>query len=206
MNVGVVAATEYELAGLDLDKNKVNTYVLGVGSLQFGLALQSMVTLQAQQHDLLILIGMAGAAGGKHSLGECVCIQNDVQGDVGAFENGHFSDLVDLKLITPTIAYENFNQYNHPLLTDLTFAQSITVNSVTEDKHINQLRLGKYHASVENMEGAAFHLLCNENKIPFLHLRGISNYIGERDKSKWKLDEAKASYQALTKKIVSAWN
>jgi len=31
---------------------------------------------------------------------------------------------------------------------------------------------------------------CLQKEIPFLQIRGISNYVGERDKSKWKMEEA----------------
>jgi futalosine hydrolase len=40
------------------------------------------------------------------------------------------------------------------------------------------------------MEGAAFHYVCLQQKINFLQLRGISNDVGQRDKSKWKLKES----------------
>ena len=40
------------------------------------------------------------------------------------------------------------------------------------------------------MEGAALHYVCLSEKIPFLQLRSVSNYVGERDKSKWALREA----------------
>ncbi len=48
----------------------------------------------------------------------------------------------------------------------------------------------KYNAHLETMEGAAFHYVCLQKEIPFLQIRGISNYVGERDKSKWKMEEA----------------
>ncbi|NMD28678.1 MAG: futalosine hydrolase, partial [Bacteroidetes bacterium] len=32
--------------------------------------------------------------------------------------------------------------------------------------------------------------VCLQKEIPFLQIRGISNYVGERDKSKWKMEEA----------------
>jgi futalosine hydrolase len=39
------------------------------------------------------------------------------------------------------------------------------------------------------MEGAALHYTCLMEKIPFMQLRSISNYIAERDKSKWGHEE-----------------
>jgi futalosine hydrolase len=40
------------------------------------------------------------------------------------------------------------------------------------------------------MEGAALHYIGLKENIPFLQLRSISNYVGERDKEKWQLQEA----------------
>ena len=46
---------------------------------------------------------------------------------------------------------------------------------------------------VESMEGAALHYVCLMEKIPFLQIRSISNLIGERDKTRWKIKEAMKS-------------
>jgi futalosine hydrolase len=40
------------------------------------------------------------------------------------------------------------------------------------------------------MEGAALHYVCLQTGVPFIQIRCISNYVGERDKSKWKFNEA----------------
>ena len=40
------------------------------------------------------------------------------------------------------------------------------------------------------MEGAALHYVCLMEKIPFIQLRSISNYIGERNKKKWNMQES----------------
>ena len=53
-----------------------------------------------------------------------------------------------------------------------------------------QLLSGKYNPVTESMEGAAFHYVCLKQKIPFLQLRSISNYAGERDKSKWDIEKS----------------
>jgi futalosine hydrolase len=53
------------------------------------------------------------------------------------------------------------------------------------------------------MEGAAFHYVCLLEKIPFLQLRSISNLIGERDKTKWKMEKA---IQNLNENLISLLN
>ncbi|BAV04181.1 phosphorylase family protein [Filimonas lacunae] len=40
------------------------------------------------------------------------------------------------------------------------------------------------------MEGAALHYACRQTNTPFIQIRAISNYIGERDKSKWRIKDA----------------
>ena len=39
----------------------------------------------------------------------------------------------------------------------------------------------------ESMEGAALHYVCMMENVPFLQIRSISNYIGERNKKKWDM-------------------
>jgi futalosine hydrolase len=40
------------------------------------------------------------------------------------------------------------------------------------------------------MEGASLHYMGRDLTIPFIQIRAVSNYVGERDKSKWKTQEA----------------
>ena len=67
---------------------------------------------------------------------------------------------------------------------------SITVNQITSSKKTAELYSKKYKAAIENMEGAALHLVCIKENIPFVQIRSISNYVGERNKKKWELKEA----------------
>ena len=50
------------------------------------------------------------------------------------------------------------------------------------------------------MEGAALHYACKKFQIPFIQIRSVSNYVGERDKSKWKLKEA---IEAINKTVIA---
>ena len=79
---------------------------------------------------------------------------------------------------------ELLQQYNLPLV------KSVTINEITtRAARIQQLQQ-KYQPVVESMEGAAFHYVALVEKIPFIQLRAISNMVGERDKSKWKMKDA----------------
>ena len=66
----------------------------------------------------------------------------------------------------------------------------ITVNEVTTRKERIKQLVKKYEPVTESMEGAALHYVCRNTNTNFLQIRTISNYIGERDKSKWLIKEA----------------
>jgi len=53
----------------------------------------------------------------------------------------------------------------------------------------------RYNPLCENMEGAAITHVCTMYQIPVLEIRGISNRVDERDKSKWELDLAAKNCQ-----------
>jgi futalosine hydrolase len=52
------------------------------------------------------------------------------------------------------------------------------------------------------MEGAALHYACILEGVPFIQIRGISNKVGERDKTKWKIPAAIQSSNELVEKIL----
>jgi futalosine hydrolase len=54
------------------------------------------------------------------------------------------------------------------------------------------------------MEGAAFHFACLQEKIPFLQLRCISNYVEVRDKSKWNIPLAVKNLNQVLVEVVEA--
>jgi futalosine hydrolase len=77
--------------------------------------------------------------------------------------------------------------------------KAISINQVTTDKQMIRFYEETFQPVVESMEGAAFHYVCLSEKIPFLQLRSISNYIGERNKAQWNL---KDSIVSLNKELI----
>ncbi len=68
--------------------------------------------------------------------------------------------------------------------------KGLTVNSSSGNMQTVRRRNEKFGADIETMESAAVFHFCLERSIPFLALRSVSNYAGESDKNKWKIDEA----------------
>jgi len=90
---------------------------------------------------------------------------------------------------------------NHELLekTTLKKVRSISVNEITTSMQRVKFYQDVFKPVTESMEGAALHYTCLMEKIPFIQLRSISNYITERNKENWDM---KQSILNLNKELI----
>ena len=65
-----------------------------------------------------------------------------------------------------------------------------TSDSVTADALTAERIAAATGAAVESMEGAAGALVSLTLAVPFVELRGVSNVVGDRDKSRWRIPAA----------------
>ena len=145
--------------------------------------------------DIVLQAGIAGCFDKKIALGSVVFIRQDTIGDEGVVELKKLRTLFDLQVVSQNQFPYNkgwlINQGNALIKkSKLKAVKGISVNQVTTGKQIIQFYEDKFAPATESMEGAAFHYVCLMEKIPFLQLRSISNYIGERNKKNWKMKEA----------------
>jgi futalosine hydrolase len=174
-------------------KFSVGFHESGIGMLASSVSLMKMFVQETP--SLIIQIGIAGCFDKKIPLGKVFAVKDDFAGDIGVVENKTWKDLFDLKLDKPNDApYEKkslpnpwLKQYNH---LQIPTKKSVTVNTITTEKSKIELYAKRYKATLESMEGASLHYIGRDLHIPFIQLRAVSNYIGERDKSKWKMQEA----------------
>lgn len=203
MNCLVVSATILEIKPfiehcrisdkLDYIDLELDFLITGVGSINTTYAL--MKHLQVKKPDVIIMAGIAGAMSKKLNLGDVVVIKEEALADLGVQEKDSYKDVFDLKLLSsnkfPFTKKKLVNPFSTLMeRTLLPKANSITVNQITSSKKTAELYSKKYKAAIENMEGAALHLVCIKENIPFVQIRSISNYVGERNKKKWQLKEA----------------
>lgn len=192
MHVLVIAATESEIAPF-IAQNKAAEYLItGVGVP--ACLYQLVKKIQLKKYDLVIQAGIAGTFNPGILLGETVLVHKDFFADLGIMEKDKLSSLFDVGLAEKNEApYQDgflVNENKFLQQSALKKVTAITVNTVGDDKKIINHYVKKYHADIESMEGAAFHYVCLQEKIPFIQLRTISNIVGERDKLKWKMNEA----------------
>lgn len=202
MNLVIAAATQLEIQpAIDflqqrqnsVHNNQYHILITGVGSLASTYHLTRYLT--AHKPDCCIQAGVGGSFTPDFPPGSLVLIKEEAMGDMGAMQNDHFYDVFDLGL-APQDAFPfmqkrmvNPHTGNWAWL-HLPFANGITVNEITtQATRIVQLQ-SKYNCQIETMEGAAFHYVCLQQHISFIQCRAVSNFVGERNKDKWKLKEA----------------
>lgn len=187
MNILIIASTEMEIKPLMSAYFEADYLITGVGSPATVYHLLKKITFK--KYDVVLQVGVAGSFDDSFNLGEVVLVNADCFADLGAIENKKFHSLFDLNLNKENaFPLENgwlINQ--HQFKTALKFVKGISVNCLTDEVEKISLFKEKYQADIESMEGAALHFVCLQERIPFLQIRGISNFVGERDKSKWEL-------------------
>ena len=192
MKIFIIAATKFEIQPSIAKSGNGNTsfFITGIGMLATAVSLTKII-LQ-QQPDLVIQAGIAGSYNNQISLGKVVVVKQEFLGDTGVEEAGIWKDIFDLNLIGDNDFPFVKKQIINPYLPKLSFLQldeviGVTVNEIsTNQQRIKQL-ISKYNPIIESMEGAAMHYVCTDLQVPYLQIRSISNYVGERDKIKWKM-------------------
>lgn len=98
-------------------------------------------------------------------------------------------------LIQKAVKFSGLVTCHSSLVTEVKTGAFVTVSTVTgTDKRARELEK-RFNAICENMEGAAVAHVCAMYEIPMLEIRGISNIVEDRDRSKWDIKTAAENCQ-----------
>ncbi len=128
-------------------------------------------------------------------LGAVVAVKQDAIADQSVVELEKLKTLFDLNLV-PQDQYPHNKGWlinpNKEILkkTKLKIVKGISVNQISTSKQMIQFYRDAFDPVTESMEGAALHYVCLMEDVPFIQIRSISNYIGERNKKKWDMMES----------------
>ena len=206
MKIYIASATILEIEPLLdnglLQDNKL--VITGIGGISTAYQLTKVIA--DDRPNLIIQAGIAGTFDRSLPLGSVVVVKKDRFADLGVMENNEWKDIFDLGLSRPQeLPFDNGWLQNQSAMMngiDLPIVDSITINEITtSSSRIDQLR-NKYNPAIESMEGAALHYVCLQEKVEFIQLRAISNYVGERDKSKWEMKLAIRNLNDSVAKII----
>lgn len=173
--------------------HEVEVLITGAGSTPTSYALTRQLLWRSP--EIVIQAGIGGSFKQEYPPETIVFISEDVFADLGAIENGELTDIFDMGL-----AGANEHPFTNRLLVNpnpdpwkkygLPFVRGATINCISSTPEQVQMVKRKYDPVIESMEGAALHYTCLMENIPFIQLRAVSNFAGERDKNNWKMKES----------------
>jgi len=216
MKILVTAATIFEiqpfldhLAKKEYKDCQITTLTAGIGMMHTAYQLGRQFAVS--RPDIAIQAGIAGCFDHSWEMGKVVIIEKEQLGDLGVEDDQAFKDLFEINLWQPNLAPFTNKQLintldNLPSIPELPRVSGVTINTVSGSERTRNLLVNKYAPDVESMEGAAFHYACLQEKIPFLQLRSISNYVEVRDKSKWNIPLAIKTLNETLIKYIEQWN
>lgn len=203
MNLLIVAATVKEIEPyLDTVNNisifkkgipETDVLITGIGLTATTYSLGKQLSLK--KYDLVLQAGVAGCFDRSLPLGSVVAVKKDTIADQSVIELNELKSLFDLKLVP----HSQFPYKKNWLVNDneaflelsgLKQVTGISVNEITTDEKKVVFYEDHFNPVAESMEGAALHYVCLMEGVPFLQIRSMSNYITERDKSKWNMNDS----------------
>lgn len=194
MTADLVVCVSTELEG-SLLRAHLPVIVTGVGAVNAAYTLTRY--LDHQPVKQIIVCGIGGAYPGSGlEVGAVVCAERECYGDLGADSPDGFLDMQALGF--PVIAggvpiYNTLPMQISPGAWRVPF---VTVNMCTGSDIAARTIEARTGGAVENMEGAAIAHVAALAGIPVGEIRGISNMVGKRDKSAWRVREAAEAAQA----------
>jgi futalosine hydrolase len=193
-----------------VEKYLIKFSVHGVGILE---STYNITRIMADKPDLIIQAGIAGSFKQEIGIGNVYVVGSDRLADLGAQDNNNYYDVFELGLTKASVfPYNNgwlFNtEIDYPnFFKGLMHVNAITVNTATGNQSTIDLYKQKYRPTLESMEGAALHYVALQNKISFVQIRSVSNYVTVRDKSTWQIPLAiKNLNEVLIKYITQLGN
>lgn len=181
----------------------VEVLITGVGLTATTYALTKSVLTKRPR--FILQAGVAGCINKQFPLTKVVIVEHETLGDQGVEENGNFRSVFDLNLLDknspPWKNGKLSNDVEALRKTGMSIVNAVTVHEIsTNEKRIDFYR-NELRADIESMEGAALHYVALSEKIPFLQMRSLSNFAGERDKNKWVMDIAIANLNLELQRI-----
>jgi futalosine hydrolase len=182
---------QYHVTRYEHERFQVDILITGVGMVPT--AVYTSMVLGLYEYDAVINAGLCGSFNTEIPLGAVVNVNTDCLPETGAEDGEHFLSLIDLKLLDQDEfpfsggKLVNDSVFESGLIEALPLSNGVTVNTVHGNAQSIASFLLRNHAEVETMEGAAFMFSCKLHKIRHIQIRSISNYIEDRDISKWNI-------------------
>ena len=193
--VMTAVATEKEavLRGLNSDR-RFDVLVTGVGPVSA--AANTAKVLATAEYGLVVSAGIGGGFPGRAEVGSLVIANEIVAADLGAETPEGFSSLDELGFGSTRIQVDAglVNFVTQSLLAaklPVNTGSVLTVSTVTGTaESAAELAARVPGATAEAMEGYGVAFAAYDRGVPIIEIRAISNLVGPRDRTGWRIKEA----------------
>ena len=144
------------------------------------------------KYDLVINAGVAGSFRDEISIGTVVNVKSEQFSDFGIEDGNHIKTVFDSGFVNPDdFPFRQGHLVNpNRFDLDLPMVHGVTGN-ISHGAAESIARIKRdFDPDIESMEGAAVFYVCLFEKIPFLEIRAISNYVEVRNPEKWDIPTA----------------
>ena len=194
----ITTATHREIKALDKlaagMPGTLSTLVTGIGPVATVYAIMNYLASNGKP-DLVINIGIAGSYNEQLPPGSVVVPLSDRFADLGVASGRQFIPIsragIDISdNYTPSGEYYADSDLAGRMSAGIRPVRAVTLSTTTGSSEVRNMISAEFKADIESMEGAAVYYVCNMEKIPCLGLRAVSNMVGPRDRSSWKVEMA----------------
>lgn len=174
----------------------IDVLASGAGPVSAAASTAAALSMAAVTYNLVISAGIGGGFPGRAEIGSLVLASKIVSADLGAETPNGLLSLDELGFGSSSVAASD--TWNKRLLRALaseqleaSLAPAITVSTATGTAATAELRTRLVPgAASEGMEGYGVAIAASQQGIPVTELRAISNAVGPRDRSAWRIDVA----------------
>jgi len=179
---------EQQAFRIQTDQHLISVVITGVGILSTTFALTKL--LASARYNMLLNVGICGSYEKDITLTELVEITKDTPADLGIDYNGVFRPAFSENLIDANMPPFTDGWLENKSKTEFLPVKGLTLQTVTgTDTKANEL-IQHYDAQVETMEVSAVFYTALRLQQPFMAIRSVSNYVGNRRKEEWLTEEA----------------
>ncbi len=217
MKILIVSATKFEIQALinsmdevkDLNKkivsckyknHSIDFLITGVGMVATAYYVGKTIN---GEYEAAFNMGICGSFNRNLEIGTVVNVYEDSFSELGAEDGEQFLSLEELKLEGVTKITNYKFQIPNVVIEHLPKVNGITVNTTHGNEQSIEKVFRKFHPMVESMEGAAFMFACENEKIPYVQIRAVSNFVEKRNKDAWNIPLA---IENLNNKVLEILN
>ncbi|WP_223068941.1 futalosine hydrolase [Paenibacillus caui] len=203
----VEAELEAVLRGLG-GSERFDVELAGVGPVAAAIAATKLLAAGRDRYGLVISAGIGGGYPGRAEIGSLVVSSAIVAADLGAETPEGFSSLDELGFGSAVVEVDR--ELAGQVAGALTAAglpvrlgPALTLATVTGTARTASTLAGRIpFAASEGMEGFGAAAAARAFGLPALELRAISNAVGPRDKSAWRIGDALKVLEAASSALV----